>query len=379
MHYVHRYLVLAIAWVLAVPVHAQIEGTTRVATGLNAPMFATHAPGDTGRLFIAQRGGTIRILDLTTQSLLPGNFLDSIPNINTGGEGGLLGLAFHPDYASNGKFYVNVTRTNGGQTFQGSSDEIDMSTHILEYMVSPTNPNDAIESPREILSFVQPQSNHNGGWIGFSPNDNYLYVATGDGGGGNDTHFDGGHTPNIGNAQDLFLEAAGNDPAARNLLGKMLRIDVDGDDFAEGDRNYAIPSDNPFANNATPFDDEIWSYGLRNPFRASFDRSTGDLWIGDVGQTAREEIDFQPGDSMGGENYGWRYREGNRDTGLITNPAEPADLVAPVYEYTRGSGARTGPYGDRGTALSWPRPEIAGSLHLWRLQQREQLDTRPEC
>ncbi len=344
------------------PTFAQIQGTTRVADGLSAPIFATHAPGDTARLFIAQRGGSIRILDLTTGDLFPGNYLDSVPNINTGGEGGLLGVAFHPDYANNGKFYVNVTRTNNNAVFQNAT--ANMSTHILEYVVSPTNPNDAIESPREILSFVQPQANHNGGWIGFSPNDGYLYIATGDGGGANDRDFDGdadGHTPNIGNAQDLYLEDDGTGQPARNLLGKILRIDVDGDDFpSESQRNYAIPGDNPFADNNTPLDDEIWSFGLRNPFRASFDRATGDLWIGDVGQGAREEIDLQPGDSIGGENYGWRYKEGDLNTGLITNPPPPNDLVDPIYDYSRGNGEFQGRTVTGGVVYRGPDPALRG-------------------
>lgn len=339
-------------------VQAQITGSTRVANSSNVrtPIFATHAPGDSTRLFIAERGffnnntsvltpPTIKILDLTTGQVLATPFLDSIPNPNLNSEGGLLGLAFHPNYAENGKFYVNVTRTNDFETFQGAT--ANMSTHILEYTVSPTDPNVALAAPREILSFVQPQGNHNGGWIGFSPIDGHLYIATGDGGGGNDSSSQGGHTPGIGNAQDLFLEDNGTGQPARNLHGKMLRIELNGDsanpsdDFPDDpNRNYAIPDGNPFANSGTVFDDEIWAYGLRNPFRSSFDSQTGDLWIGDVGQGAREEIDFQPAGSLGGENYGWRSREGTRVTGLgpIVDPDEPNDLVPPVYEYLHPAG-----------------------------------------
>ena len=179
-----------------------------------------------------------------------------------------------------------------------------MVSHIREYTVSG-NPNVANTSFTPVLSLDQPQTNHNGGWIGFSPNDDYLYIATGDGGGGNDTGT--GHTPGTGNAQDT----------TSNLLGKMLRLDVNGDDFpADAARITAIPPTNPFkAGVGVPGDDvgddEIWAYGLRNPFRDSFDRLTGDLWIGDVGQGQREEIDFQPASSTGAENYGWRLREGH--------------------------------------------------------------------
>src|SRR5690606_38231904 len=171
----------------------------------------------------------------------------------------------------------------------------------------------------EILSFNQPQPNHNGGWIDFGPNDGYLYIATGDGGGGNDNGT--GHTAGTGNAQDT----------TDNLLGKMLRIDGHGDDFPpDNPRNYAIPEDNPFV--GVNGDDEIWSYGLRNPFRSSFDRANGDLWIGDVGQTRREEINYQPADSSGGENYGWRLREGIIPTPGGVGGSRPEGNVEPIYD-----------------------------------------------
>ena len=315
--------VMVLGWGLSAG--AAIEGLQRVASGLANPIFVTHAPDDPTRLFIAQRGGAIRILDLTTGTLQATPFLTT--TVDTAGEGGLLGMAFHPNYNNVGqpgfgKFYLNVTTTGAPLT-----------TRIREFTVSATNPNLAnAGSLREILSFAQPQENHNGGWIGFSPNDQFLYIASGDGGGGNDTGT--GHTAGTGNAQDT----------TNNLLGKMLRIDVNGDDFpTDSARNYAIPPTNPFrAGVGDPGDDagddEIWSYGLRNPFRASFDRQTGDLWIGDVGQSAREEIDFQPASSTGGENYGWRLREG-----LIQNPTagiggpKPPGNVDPVYDYDRDS------------------------------------------
>ncbi len=240
----------------ATSIPAAVQGLDRVASGLANPMFVTHAPGDSSRLFIAQRGGQIRILDLTTGVLQITPFLST--TVDTSGEGGLLGLAFHPNYSNAGmpgfgKFYVDVTT---GSPF---------TIRVREFEVSASNPNLAnAGSLREIVSIPHTAAtNHNGGWIGFSPNDNYLYVATGDGGGGND---DGpGHTPGTGNAQDT----------TNNLLGKMLRIDVNSDDFPlDSARNYAIPPTNPFkAGVGIPGDDvgddEIWGYGLRNPFRAA--------------------------------------------------------------------------------------------------------------
>jgi glucose/arabinose dehydrogenase len=348
-------LVLAFAYQ---PALAEIAGLHRVATGLTAPMFVTHAPNDPNRLFIAERGSpfpsanasaSIRILDLTTGVLNPTPFL-TMTGINNNGEGGFLGLAFHPNYSTEGmpgfgKFYVSVT-TSGSP----------LTSRIREFEVSAANPNLANSaSMREILSFAQPQDNHNGGWIGFSPVDHFLYMSSGDGGGGDDN--DAGHTPGTGNAQDT----------TNNLLGKMLRVDVNGDDFpADAARNYAIPPTNPFkAGVGDPGDDvgddEIWAYGLRNPFRASFDRMTGDLWIGDVGQSAREEIDFQPASSDGGENYGWRLREG-----LIATPsggvggAKPPDNVDPVYDFDRDADQFGGTVVTGGYVYRGPDPSLQG-------------------
>ena len=324
----------------ATPTRADIAGLQRVASGLSNPIYVTHAPGDSSRLFIAQRGGSIRILDLTTGTLQATPFLTT--TVDTSGEGGLLGLAFHPDYNNPaqtgfGKFYVNVTT---GSPF---------TTRIREFSVSPTNPNLAnAGSMREILSISQPQTNHNGGWLDFSPVDKYLYIATGDGGGGND---DGtGHTPGTGNAQDL----------TNNLLGKMLRIDVNGDDFAaDAARNYAIPPTNPFAAAGNTGDDEIWSYGLRNPFRASFDRANGNLYVGDVGQNNIEELDLV----TAGGNYGWRYKEGtfrfNPDGGTISTDLSglPPGLIDPIMQYDHDEGVSIiGGFVYRGTQM----PELTG-------------------
>lgn len=341
------------------PSRAAISGLQRVASSLSSPIFVTHAPGDRDRLFIVERGGAIRILNLNTGMVEATPFL-SIPGVDTAGEGGLLGMAFHPEYSTNGKFYVNVTIDNGGLVFQNEVSPF--STHIREYTVSG-DPNVANPTPTPILDFIQPQSNHNAGWIGFNPaltpgQPQYLYIPTGDGGGGNDLDNDGdsdGHTPGTGNAQD----------PTDNLLGKILRIDVNGDDFpADANRNYAIPPTNPFkAGVGDPGDDagddEIWALGMRNPFRDSFDRLTGDLWLGDVGQGQREEIDRQPADAPGAENFGWRLREGNIQTPSVGG-AIPPNYRAPVYDYNRdfdefGGSVVTGGYVYRG-----PDPSLQG-------------------
>lgn len=290
--------------------------TDRLVTNAAAMTGAAYVPGDTGRLFLMEQRGRILILDLTTNTILATPFLDIDSRvINGGGERGLLGLAFHPNYAVNGRFYVNYTRNTDGNTV------------IAEYGVT-LDPNVAdFASERILLTITQPQSNHNGGWIGFSPFDGYLYIATGDGGAACDSGT--GHTAGTGNAQDI----------TSNLLGKMLRIDP------LGGVPYAIPPSNPFV--GISGDDEIWSYGLRNPWRASFDLLTGDLYIGDVGQDLSEEVDYQPAASPGGENYGWRCREGNScsssapsscgTTTGCTCPGSMPTLTAPVHAYLHTS------------------------------------------
>jgi len=306
-----------LALVVSTTVYAATPLTTvRVANGLSAPVFVTHAPNDFGRVFIVEQTGTIRILDITQNppALLPTPFLDITDRVTLGGERGLLGLGFHPNYAANGLFYVDYTGPNGA-----SGD-----TRVSQFHVPPATPHDADETSEAILlSIAQPQPNHNGGWVAFGP-DGYLYVASGDGGGQND--MDAGHTLGTGNAQDI----------TDNLLGKLLRLDVDGDDFpGDTTRNYAIPPDNPFVGQTG--DDEIWAYGLRNPWRPAFDRLTGDLYIADVGQNLWEEIDFQPASSAGGENWGWRCREGAHDfnfSGDCAVAGTPSEtLLDPIHEY----------------------------------------------
>lgn len=269
----------------------------QVAQGLAEPLFAASPPGDPDRLFVVeQHTGRIRILDLNTGQLNGDAFLD-LPDagLAQGGEQGLLGLAFHPDYAANGRFYVNLTNAAGD-------------TEVREYRRAEADHADPA-SARPVLGFDQPFANHNGGWLGFGP-DGMLYISSGDGGSGGD--------PN-NNAQNRD-----------SLLGKILRIDVNGDAFpADAGRNYAIPSGNPFAGSAAGAD-EVWLYGLRNPWRASFDPATGNLWIGDVGQGAREEVDVVAA-GQSGLNFGWRFKEGFQPfTG-----AAPAGLTDPILDYDR--------------------------------------------
>jgi glucose/arabinose dehydrogenase len=332
--------VVVIGLLMTNPLHAAIAGLTRVATGVSNPLFVTSAPGDRSRLFIVERTGAIRILDLETGALQATPFL-TISGVSTNGEGGLLGLAFHPNFFNEGqpgygKFYVDLTTNSTTQT------------HIREFQVSATDPNLAdAGSAREILTFSQPQTNHKGGWLGFSPNNQYLYIATGDGGGDDDN--DAGHNTTIGNGQDK-----------NTLLGKMLRIDPTGDDFpADATKNYSIPMSNPFAG-ATAGADEIWAYGLRNPFRDSFDRATGDLWIGDVGQNTREEIDFQPANSPGGVNYGWRLREGFIATPSGGVGGTCSGCTDPVYDYQHVSGQFGGTVVTGGYVYRGPDPSLQG-------------------
>ena len=316
-------LLLAASLCLGERAFAQAFETVRIADGLDRPVFLTAAPSDHFRVFVVeQHTGRILIIRRSDFGVEATPFL-TIAGVSTGSEQGLLGLAFHPDYATNGFFYVYYT---------------DPDTQVVRYQVS-ADPNVADPaSAAPVLGVPQPQNNHNGGWIGFGP-DGFLYVALGDGGGSNDS--DSGHTPGSGNGQDV----------SNNLLGKILRIDVDGDDFP-GDplRNYGIPADNPFVDAAG--DDEIWVYGLRNPWRDSFDRLTGDLYIGDVGQNRCEELDVQPVASPGGENYGWRLREGviATPTGSVGG-APPAGAIDPIFDY---------PHAGTGELCSNPGPGFTG-------------------
>ena len=330
----------ALPWLAATKASGEAVGLHRVASGLDRPIYVTHAPGDEQRLFIVEKVGTIKILDLTTGTINATPFL-TVPDTDaSSNEEGLLGLAFHPDYANNGKFYINVTIDDDGGTAATR-------THIREYNVSG-NPDVANPTATELLFYNQPQSNHNGGWMGFSPNDGYLYIMSGDGGNGDDTGT--GHTAGTGNAQDI----------TSNLLGKVLRIDVDGTNGTGG--NYGNPASNPFVGETG--DDEIWAFGLRNPWRASFDRQTGDLWMGDVGQQTREEIDHELANSPGGKNYGWRILEGSDYNPTYEGQPIPANAVDPVYDYGRGTGEFQGFATVGGYVYRGPDPELQGTYYF---------------
>ncbi len=291
--------------------------TEQVVRGLEFPVAVTHAGDGSGRLFVIEKRGRIRIIK--GGQLLTTPFLDITDRVRPGGsqdsEQGLLGLVFHPRYEENGFFYVDYTTNAAGRTGD---------TVIARFQVTADADWANSQSEKQILTFDQPQVNHNGGQVEFGP-DGFLYIGNGDGGGGGDQHGP------IGNGQN-----------GGTLLGKILRLDVDGGD------PYAIPPTNPFVGNPD-FLDEIWAYGLRNPWRFSFDKATGDLYIGDVGQNQWEEIDFQPATSTGGENYGWRVMEGTH----CFNPSSGCDQsgkVLPIAEYRHANGncSVTGGYVYRG-------------------------------
>lgn len=293
--------------------------------GLNFPLFVTAPRGDTTRLFVVEKGGVIKVIDLATQLVIPAPFLDLSGQISTAGEGGLLGLAFHPDFNLTRFIYVYVTNLSGD-------------TEIRRYTVPLITPNQADPgSSFPIITVAQPPglTNHKGGWIGFGQ-DGFLYAALGDGGGGGDP---GENAENI-----------------NSLLGKILRLDVNSDGFPlDNAKNYAIPNTNPFAGLIAGAD-EIWAYGLRNPFRNSFDRLTGDFYIADVGQDRREEVNVATLASGGGAgvNYGWDIMEGT----LCFEPMAGCNmggLALPLLEYAHNnnacSGSITGGYVYRGTAI----------------------------
>lgn len=285
---------------------------TRIASGLSQPLFAVSPPGDFGRLFIVEKTGAIKILNLGTGQVQPTPFLDVASQIFTGSESGLLGLAFDPDFAHNGSFYVNLATNTDGQ----------IRTEIRRYQVSSSDPNVADPaSATPIITINHPFANHKGGWLGFGP-DGHLYAAVGDGGSGGDP---------FGNAQNID-----------SLLGKMLRLDVHGDDFPDDPaRNYRIPDDNMFVGSAGA--DEVWALGLRNPWRSSFDRGLQDLYIADVGQSEWEEIDI----GQLGANYGWNVYEGPDPYAGGTPSA--GTLTTPIHSYNHSVGnSITGGYVYRG-------------------------------
>lgn len=295
---------------------------TPVASGLSSPLLVTHAGDGSDRLFVVEQTGKVRIVK--SGDLLSASYIDISRSVSGGGERGLLGLAFHPSYESNGKLYLSYTDLNGTSV-------------IREYRVSASNP-DRVDgsSGRTLLRIKQPYANHNGGHIAFGP-DGYLYIGFGDGGSGGDP---------------------GNRAQSRGtLLGKILRIDVN---RRTGSLAYGIPSTNPYVGRSGL--DQIWAYGLRNPWRFSFDRTTGDLWIGDVGQGSWEEVNralARSGRNAGrGVNYGWRVMEGAH----CFRPASGCvrtGRTLPLTEYGHSNGrcSVTGGYVYRGRTY----PDLVGA------------------
>jgi glucose/arabinose dehydrogenase len=277
----------------------------------NRPVDLQNAGDGSNRVFVIEQRGVISVFKNEMQTAEKTTFLDIESQVDDqGNEEGLLGLAFHPNYQSNGFFYLNYTASNPNRTV------------ISRFRVSSDANKADVSSEQVLLEIPQPYSNHNGGQLAFGP-DGYLYIAVGDGGSGGDPE---------GNGQNL-----------KTLLGSILRIDVD---KAEGTKNYGIPSDNPFANNSEGYAEEIYAFGLRNPWRFSFDSETGKLWTGDVGQNNYEEIDI----IVKGGNYGWNIAEGNhcfRSANCDLGSLEPA-----VWEYERSQGVSvTGGFVYRGTQL----------------------------
>jgi glucose/arabinose dehydrogenase len=264
---------------------------------------------------VVEQSGRIKIIKLPSRTVNPTPFLDITSEVSFNGEEGLLGLAFDPNYATNGRFYVFYSAP-GGSFGNGVS-------HIAQFLVS-ANPDIAdAGSEATLLTFDKPQTNHNGGWLGFSPragDEGNLYISTGDGGNANDQGP--GH-----------IEPGGNALNTTTFLGKMLRIHIE-----ETYGTYSIPSDNPFFGSNTD-KEEIFCWGLRNPWRNSFDRLSGDMFIGDVGQSAREEIDVQPAFKPGGgEDYAWRVREGFIQNPAYPNDPVPPDAVDPIFDYAHTTG-----------------------------------------
>lgn len=320
-----RIVGLVCAAIVLAPSHAaaQLRAVTYV-TGLSSPLAFVQDPGNASIQYVVQQGGRIRVV--SNGALLATDFLDLSSEISSGGERGLLGLAFPPDYATSGRFYVNFTRAVDGHTV------------VARFRRSTADPLIADPASRFDLLWstgtrfiVQPFANHNGGNLAFGP-DGYLYIGMGDGGSGNDPAH---------NAQN-----------PDSLLGKMLRIDVSVPD--SNTSGLAVPTDNPFVTSSRP---EIWSFGLRNPWRWSFDDpsrgGTGALLIADVGQGAFEEVNHEPA-GRGGRNYGWRNREGAHETNITPNlPPAFLPLTDPIHEYGRSSGASiTGGFVYRGSGLA---------------------------
>jgi glucose/arabinose dehydrogenase len=313
----------------------------RVTGGLSSPLGVTHAGDGSGRLFVVERDGRVRVVQ---GGRVTGTFLDLRGPVSAGGERGLLNVAFHPDFETNRYLYVYYTRSGG-----------DIIVSRLQANAAKTAVNPSTEL---VLLRIEhsANSNHNGGAMAFGPDDGYLYLGTGDGGGAGDP---------LENGQDITGE----------LLGKILRIDVDGTGAGPFDR-YAVPADNPFVGKTG--DDEIWAYGLRNPWRISFDRSTGNLFIADVGQGRREEVNREVASSLGGLNYGWDVMEGT----LCFEPASgcnTAGKVLPAAQYGHDLGCSiTGGYVYRGAHRDLQGLYVYGDFcsgRIWTMRENGSGET----
>lgn len=312
--------ILAVASFAAEP--PKLASTT-ICEGLQSPVWVGVPPADRNRLFaLEQRTGRVRIYDLAAKAWKPEPALTIDPLRSSENEQGLLGMAFHPRFAENGFAYFYYTAPGDGPA-----------GHVEIARFTAVGDRFDPASKQVVLSIEQPEGNHNGGWIGFGP-DGFLWLGIGDGGGGNDRHGQ------IGNGQDR-----------RSLHGKLLRIDVDAKQ-----QPYGIPKDNPFVDQLGKRP-EIAAFGLRNPWRCAFDPATGDLWIGDVGQNAREEIDVLPKGRLG-LNYGWRVREGTIQTPAYPKEQPVTPAVEPVLDYDRSQNrtSLTGGSVYRGKAI----PSLAG-------------------
>ena len=327
----------------ALPAAAAVQLVPVLASGLSSPLYVTHAGDGSNRLYIAERGGLVRVLQPGASAASV--FLDLRGKLVSGDEQGLLGLAFHPGYASNGRLFAYYTRVGDGALV------------IAEFQRS-ANPDVADPAENIVLVIAHPrQSNHNGGMLAFGP-DGYLYLGVGDGGAGNDP---------LNNAQSIDV-----------LLGKILRIDVNRQDPLFGSR-YGSPPDNPFVD--APGRDEIFATGMRNPWRFSFDRTTGALWVGDVGEDEREEVHAP---IVRGGNYGWRVYEGTTCTNNDPTLCDPARFIAPLFEYSH-AGERcsiTGGYVYRGPRGTLPAGTYVygdfctGEIFVWNgMAQTLLLDT----
>ncbi len=314
----NKFIVLMLIMILSATTNAQFSLEEAFPNlSFSSALYLTHAGDGSNSIFVLERSGRIKVFENSPSTLTSKTFLDITDRVSAGGEMGLLGLAFHPDYETNGYFYVNYTASSPRRTI------------ISRFQVSAANPDSADKNSEfELFNFNQPFSNHNGGWIGFRQSDGYLYIATGDGGSGGDPQ---------NNGQKITT-----------MLGKILRIDVDNQDPG---LNYAIPPDNPFVDSTGNVVKEIYAWGMRNPWRCSFDPVTDLFWAADVGQNAWEEVDIVEN----GKNYGWRCYEGTHSYDL--SGCNYPEYIDPIWEYDHPTGfSVTGGYVYRGQNV----PELNG-------------------